>query len=134
MSMVFFSIVKANAEIARLKGELESAEGRFKEAIAQIEQHNAAAKDITDKADAAIADLTAKLAEANKEIAALREAEEAAGKKAADIVAAQGLPTQDLPKDSPAKAAASKIRREDFEKLSPLARMGHLRSGGIVTD
>lgn len=129
----FVNLAKANAELARLNTEL-AALGTERDTLkAAIAERDTAAESCRAQFDATVADLTAKLSESNAEVAKLQAAAKTAGQQAAEVIAAQGVDPNKLPKPASTKVAAT-MTRADFNALSPLDRAKFCRDGGKLTD
>ena len=132
----FLNLKKANAEVERLSAELS----KFKDEAKASAESVAAQKELADKADATIADLTAKLAAetAAKEAAVKSQADfdskvdERAAVKAREIAAAQGAAPINLPKDSPNQSAVASMPRAEFSKLPAVEQMKFCLAGGQI--
>lgn len=133
MTSYFLNLKKANAEASRLSEELKRVSGELASAQAAIAEHNANAEAVTAKADAAISDLTGKLTAAESRIKELEASAKTAGQIAAEVAAAQGIPSDKLPKQN-TPAAAPTMPRAEFSKLSAFDQMHFCKSGGRVTE
>src|SRR5579859_3323480 len=90
------SLAEALAKVAGLEAKVKTFEADI------------AAKDkMISESTASIADLNGKMAAKDKEIADLKAAAKTAGEQAVDIVAAAGLPADQLPAAKPGDAAAA---------------------------
>lgn len=129
----FVNLAKANAELARLNTDLAAALAERDTLKAAIAERDAAAESVRAQFDATLADVTAKLSESNKEISNLKSSAKSAGQQAAEVIAAQGVESDKLPK-IPVKDATATLPRAEFTKLSPLEQAKFCLNGGRITE
>jgi septal ring factor EnvC (AmiA/AmiB activator) len=124
----FVNLAKANAELARLNTDLAAALAERDTLKAAIAERDAAAESVRAQFDAAVGDLTSKLSIANDEIVALKAAAKTAGQQAAEVIAAQGVAADKMPKDSTVEAlSADKLAAAIRAETDPIKR-AHLFS------
>lgn len=111
----FVNLAKANAEVKRLSEQLSAVTGERETLKTALAERDAAAESCRAQFDATLADLTEKMSVATKEISDLKAAAETAGKKAAAIVASQGI---EAPKTPPAEPAAAASGAELLAQLN----------------
>ena len=124
----FVNLAKANADNARLNTELGALAAERDTLKAAIAERDLAAEQVRAQFDATLSDLTAKLSEANKEISDLKASAKSAGHQAAEVIAAQGVEADKLPKDSAVEALSSdKLAAAIRAETDPIKR-AHLFS------
>jgi len=126
--------MKANADnavkLAALAKERDDAKAAGDKAAGEL----VTAKQTISERDAEIAGLKDNVKAKGEKIAELEKSKSTVGAEAAAIAAAQGIPAEKLPPVGAGSSAVSEMKRAEFVKLSPAARMKFCQGGGKVVD
>lgn len=118
----FVNLTKANADNSRLSAELTSLVGERDKLTLALAERDAASESCRAQFDATFADLTEKLSVSTEQVAVLTAAAQTSATQAAELIAAQGVPIGNLPKDGPSKLNAAELGLQIRAEADPAKR------------